>query len=78
MFHRKARTGVTFGSLGARQPNILVICPSMVGTGVALGSPFLLLTGSGTLEAAGWCRHTWDLSILGTLHGFCHLISDLQ
>lgn len=56
--------------LAARQPNIVVICPSMVGTGVALGSAFLLLIGSGTLEAVGWCWQSRDLSILGTLCGF--------
>lgn len=78
MFHRKAWKGATFGSLGVRQPNILVICPSVVATGVALGSPFLLLIGSGTLEAAGQRRQSQDLSILGTLHGFCRLISNLQ
>lgn len=78
MFRRKAWKEATFGSLGARQPNILIICPSVVGMGVALGSPFLPLIGGGTLEAVGQCRQSQYLSILGTLHGFCHLILDLQ
>lgn len=37
--HRKAWERVRFGRLGARQSNRLVISPSVVGTGVALGSP---------------------------------------
>lgn len=61
MFHRRVWKGATFGSLGARQLITLVICTSMVGMGVALGLPFLLLGASGTLgiSAGRAGTHPW-------------------